>query len=73
MKMAGLFSEAFLQAEVAYRRERMTAELRRQPRPRPFPLRWRRHPVAPQPPARTLPVGVTSLHRPVPASTSHCG
>lgn len=73
MKMAGLFSEAFLQAELAYRRERLTNELRRHPRQRPFPIRWRRHRVAPQPPARTYPVGVTSIHRAVPASTSHCG
>jgi hypothetical protein len=73
MKMRATFSEAFLQAELDYRRERLTGVVARQPRVHRFPARrpWRRGsapaPVSPQPtPAQTAPVC-----RPIHAGTLH--
>jgi hypothetical protein len=75
MKMPATFSEAFLQAELDYRRERLTGSVaRRQPRVRKSPARrrWRRVSATVPAPVRVQPAEmVPAACRPIRAGSLH--
>jgi hypothetical protein len=81
MKMPATFSEAFLQAELDYRRQRLNGAAARQPRVRKHPdrRRWWRvgasAPVRIQPtqpePVRTQPSEAAPVCRPIHAGSLH--
>jgi hypothetical protein len=71
MKMPATFSEAFLQAELDYRRERLTGVVSRQPRVRKSPVRrWRRRANVTAP-VRTQPTEAAQVCRPIHAGSLH--
>jgi hypothetical protein len=74
MKMPATFSEAFLQAELDYRRERLTGVVARQPRVRKAPVRrpWRRVRATVTAPVSTQPTEVGSaVCRPIRVGSLH--
>ncbi|HEX3907462.1 MAG TPA: hypothetical protein VHW92_05995 [Mycobacteriales bacterium] len=74
MKMPATFSEAFFQAELDYRRERLTGVAARQPRVRKPAIRrrWRRVTTTTTAPVPTQPTeAATAVCRPIHAGTLH--
>jgi hypothetical protein len=70
MKMPATFTEAFVQADLDYRRERLTGTVVRQPRVRKFAGR-RRARVSAATPVRTQPTESAPVCRPAHAGSMH--